>query len=657
MFIIRSSGALGNNGGQPIRDQFNQQTAFIDGSVVYGFNDEHRKALTHPNGRHLLMEENNKFGSFLPDVNNKKFGNSIKNKFETADVFNDKGHDEFVAGDTRVLENPVLSSYHTLFARLHNEAADAFTEMNKDWSASRVFEEARLFVMSCLKFITYEEHLKVLLGPNQIAKIDGLKVPKAERKRPRKTRFAKPLGPNHGSRNTGHSAPSADDPTIRQEFVTAAFRYGHAQIGDMLNFAGANLGSSETRRMKDNYFDPDGLFKHGPGGCLRGAMMQKTNSVSGTYADSTQHNLFKPADFEHGVDLLSINLARGRDHGVGGYEEVKAFCRSHQKFGAFYNGEPKMLPGWDAVRSLFAHKDDIDLYAGLLMEEHMNGAQVGPTAGCIIGEQFVALKRGDIFWIDNHGVLSNDQLHEVKTLGLGKLMCNMLENMSKVAELPFVQANVNFDGKKNSIVPCSKLGKINFEAWRQGAKPTNAPATTQSPDEPGTTVKPTGEPINGPGDTEEITHAEVACQLVDKRNKLVQCGGSDNPWTNDHVKALLDWMESKNGFPRRGKRTIIMNQPANTVLRVSFANNPEITDTKLMKRVVAFLKNMIELDMRNIGLTDNLDSDFFADTPRIANVNLAGTKSGCWSEDLIKKLQSNMKTNIRMFKNRLLFAN
>ena len=38
-------------------------------------------------------------------------------------------------------------------------------------------------------------------------------------------------------------------------------------------------------------------------------MTQKTNTVSGKYADSTQNNLFKPNNFEHGVDLLSINLA------------------------------------------------------------------------------------------------------------------------------------------------------------------------------------------------------------------------------------------------------------------------------------------------------------------------------------------------------------
>ena len=38
-------------------------------------------------------------------------------------------------------------------------------------------------------------------------------------------------------------------------------------------------------------------------------MTQKTNTVSGKYADATQNNLFKPNNFEHGVDLLSINLA------------------------------------------------------------------------------------------------------------------------------------------------------------------------------------------------------------------------------------------------------------------------------------------------------------------------------------------------------------
>ena len=94
--------------------------------VVYGFTEAHKNALRHPNKRNLLMDDKGRLGDFLPNVNNRQFNNNIKNNFETADVFNDKGHAEFVAGDTRVLENPVLSSFHTMFARLHNLAADAF---------------------------------------------------------------------------------------------------------------------------------------------------------------------------------------------------------------------------------------------------------------------------------------------------------------------------------------------------------------------------------------------------------------------------------------------------------------------------------------------------------------------------------------------------
>ena len=40
-----------------------------------------------------------------------------------------------------------------------------------------------------------------------------------------------------------------------------------------------------------------------------------------------------------------------------------------------------------------------------------------------------------------------------------------------------------------------------------------------------------------------------------------------------------------------------MNQPANSVLRVSFADNTQIQDLALLKQVIEFLGNMIELDL------------------------------------------------------------
>ena len=88
-----------------------------------------------------------------------------------------------------------------------------------------------------------------------------------------------------------------------------------------------------------------------------------------------------------------IKIQRGREHGVGTYKAVRDFCMNHPQLSKLYNGTPQMMAGFDNVADMYESFDDIDLYVGLLMEQHMNGAQVGPTAGCIISEQFIALKK------------------------------------------------------------------------------------------------------------------------------------------------------------------------------------------------------------------------------------------------------------------------
>ena len=57
----------------------------------------------------------------------------------------------------------------------------------------------------------------------------------------------------------------------------------------------------------------------------------------------------------------------------------------HPKYGKFYRGQmPQMMNGWNTIVGLYDSPQDIDLYVGVLNEVHMQGAQVGPTAGCII---------------------------------------------------------------------------------------------------------------------------------------------------------------------------------------------------------------------------------------------------------------------------------
>ena len=137
---------LGVQNNQPVREQINQLSSFIDGTTIYGFTTKHKNLLLATDRMHLRMQNNGRFSTFLPNVNQINDA-EVKAKFETSDAFNDRGHVEFVAGDTRVLENPVLSSFHIMFARLHNKAVDGLLAENPHWAQNpeRVFQEARLF--------------------------------------------------------------------------------------------------------------------------------------------------------------------------------------------------------------------------------------------------------------------------------------------------------------------------------------------------------------------------------------------------------------------------------------------------------------------------------------------------------------------------------
>ena len=74
--------------------------------------------LTDSDGMHLKMDSH-RFGDFLPTVDDFR-DPEIKKNFETADVFNDKGHDENVAGDTRVLENATLTRFFSAIGQQAN---------------------------------------------------------------------------------------------------------------------------------------------------------------------------------------------------------------------------------------------------------------------------------------------------------------------------------------------------------------------------------------------------------------------------------------------------------------------------------------------------------------------------------------------------------
>lgn len=150
---------------------------------------------------------------------------------------------------------------------------------------------------------------------------------------------------------------------------------------------------------------------------------------------------------------------------------------------------------------MYDDPEDVDLYAGILNEQKMAGAEVGPTAGCIILDQFIALKRGDRFWHENAGVFTDKQLQEIKSTTLAKVICETMEDMQRTNQNVFLRANIRFQGVTNNIVSCGNVGQLDFSSWR--ASETQGP--NETPDPETSTSAPS---------TETVERVEFGCKLV-----------------------------------------------------------------------------------------------------------------------------------------------
>ncbi|MEO0796905.1 MAG: peroxidase family protein [Verrucomicrobiota bacterium] len=337
-----------------VRQQVNQITAFIDASNVYGSDHERAEDLRANDGSGRLRVSE---GDYLP--------------YNINELENAPSHDPnfYIAGDFRANEQVGLIAMHTLFVREHNYWADRFRSQNPDADGDTIYEMARAVVAAEMQVITYREFLPIVIGRNAIPRYEGYD-------------------------------PSVD-PGIANAFATAAYRFGHTMLStELLRIdENGNTIAEGNLSLADAFFNPDEFAVAGMEPILRGLGAQVAQEIDPMLIDDVRNFLFGPPG-AGGFDLASLNVQRGRDHGLPSYNDAReALGLGRVADFSEVSSDPVTAAN---LASVYASVDDIDLWIGGLSEDKVDGALVGETWQAILADQFQRLRDGDRFWYEGY---------------------------------------------------------------------------------------------------------------------------------------------------------------------------------------------------------------------------------------------------------------
>ena len=340
-----------------VRQQINEITAFIDGSQIYGSDEERMEELRRHDGSGQLKTSH---GGLFPMYNRNGLANAPS----------DEDPSLFLAGDVRANEQLGLVALHAIFIREHNFWARLIKQRYTSLSGHTIYQWARGIVGAELQAITYNEFLPILLGPDAIPPYSGYQ-------------------------------PDVN-PGIANVFSTAAYRLGHSMLPATLKgiTAGPNVQTYEVP-LREAFFNPGILVTHDPSLAiiLRGFALSRAENLDHALVDDVRNFLFGPPG-AGGMDLAALNVQRGRDHGLPSYNQVRTGY-GLSAVDSFDDVTPDEYLG-QALSNLYASVEDIDLWVGGLAEEAVGGSMVGETFQAILVDQFTRLRDGDRFFYKNY---------------------------------------------------------------------------------------------------------------------------------------------------------------------------------------------------------------------------------------------------------------
>ena len=213
-----------------------------------------------------------------------------------------------------------------------------------------------------------------------------------------------------------------------------------------MNFSLVEEANFERRKvnmipLRNNFFNPELFYVPGQlDNFLVGLATQPRQKYDNIFTEEVTNHLFQAKNKNFGMDLVALNIQRGRDHALPGYNAFRELCglRRVPSFDFLSDIIPKKIV--DRFKLIYDDVDDIDLFIGGISETSAPGAVVGPTFQCIIGDQFKRLQHGDRFYYDsssNPGRFTEAQLSQLRNANLARINCDNGDSIKQMQPLAF----------------------------------------------------------------------------------------------------------------------------------------------------------------------------------------------------------------------------
>jgi hypothetical protein len=172
----------------------------------------------------------------------------------------------------------------------------------------------------------------------------------------------------------------------------------------------------------------------GIGAILKADADNAANELDLLLIDEIRNGLFSIPNAP-GTDLAARDIQRARDHGIGTYNQVRVAygLPAVTSFAQITENDAVQ----NALQATYGTVDKIDPFEGMLAEDHLLGADVGPTIKAILAKQFAALRDGDRFFYLNETL----NLEELSLISQGNTLAKVIKNNTGITNL---QSNVFF---------------------------------------------------------------------------------------------------------------------------------------------------------------------------------------------------------------------